>query len=154
MTKRSKWKLFLTTDLSLSFIKAFEIYKIRWSIEVFFKDCKQYLNLGKNQSTDFDTQIADTTLVCIRYIMFGLYKRAHAYKSIGLLFNDNKQDFMVRHIGVRLAQFFLSLLQFIVEQLDLDLDIMNKMEKAIADHQYGTKLLAVFSTLEHSGGKN
>ena len=154
MTKRSKWKLFLTTDMSLSFIKAFEIYKIRWSIEVFFKDCKQYLDLGKNQSTDFDAQIADATLVCIRYIMFSLYKRVHAYKSIGLLFFNNKKDFMVRHIGFRVAQFFLALLQFIVEQLDLEFDIMAKMEQAIADQQYGAKLLAVFSTLEHQGGKN
>jgi IS4 transposase len=37
------WTLLLTTDLSLSFVKAMELYQIRWSIEVLFKECKQYL---------------------------------------------------------------------------------------------------------------
>jgi hypothetical protein len=37
--KRSeKWTLLLTTDLSLSFVKAMELYRIRWSIEVMFKE--------------------------------------------------------------------------------------------------------------------
>ena len=40
------WKLLLTTDLSLGFNKMMEIYHIRWSIETFFKEAKQYLHLG------------------------------------------------------------------------------------------------------------
>jgi IS4 transposase len=57
-----QWTLLLTTDLSLSFVKTMELYQIRWSIEVLFKECKQYLRLGKLQNTDFCGQIADASL--------------------------------------------------------------------------------------------
>ena len=153
MSKNGKWKLFLTTDINLKFIIAFEIYKIRWAIEVFFKDCKQYLALGKNQSTDFDSQIADTTLVCIRYIMFSLYKRAHSYKSIGQLFQKDKNIFVVKHIGFQIIQFFLGLLQMIVEKLGVEMDIVKTMKKAIADDELSSVFLKIFSTLEVKGGK-
>ena len=46
-TKRSKWHGLLTTNTDLTFEKAFEIYATRWTIEVFFKECKQLLRLGK-----------------------------------------------------------------------------------------------------------
>jgi IS4 transposase len=61
------WTLLLTTDLSLSFAQAMELYQIRWSIEVMYKECKQYLRLGKAQNTDFYGQIADATLTLIYY---------------------------------------------------------------------------------------
>jgi hypothetical protein len=32
----NRWTLLLTADLSLSFVKAMELYQIRWSIEVMF----------------------------------------------------------------------------------------------------------------------
>ena len=41
-----QWKVILTTDTKLSFLQSIEIYQIRWSIEVFFKEAKQMLNLG------------------------------------------------------------------------------------------------------------
>jgi hypothetical protein len=62
------WTLLLTTDLSLSFTKAMELYQIRWSIEVLFKDCKQYLRLGKAQNVCFSGQIADISLTFITYL--------------------------------------------------------------------------------------
>jgi len=34
--RSKKWTLILTTDLTLSFVQAIEIYQIRWSIEVLF----------------------------------------------------------------------------------------------------------------------
>ena len=39
-SKRGKWHLLITTDFTLTFNKAIEIYNIRWSIEVFFKEGK------------------------------------------------------------------------------------------------------------------
>ena len=45
-SKRSKWRLILSTNLNLSFQQAMKIYNIRWRIEVLFKECKQ-LSLSK-----------------------------------------------------------------------------------------------------------
>ena len=39
----SKWSAFITNDLEIGFSKLMEIYHIRWSCEVFFKDGKQHL---------------------------------------------------------------------------------------------------------------
>jgi hypothetical protein len=58
--KNGKWKTFMSTNTSLSFIEMVKIYQLRWCIEVFFKESKQLFGLGKCQSTDFDAQIADT----------------------------------------------------------------------------------------------
>ena len=44
-------------------------YARRWSIEVFFKDAKQMLNMAKEQSKTFDALIACHSLVMIRYLL-------------------------------------------------------------------------------------
>ncbi len=61
----SKWKVFITNDLDLTFNKL---------LEIFFKDGKQHLQLGKCQCNNFDSQIGATTLVLMQYIMLLLYK--------------------------------------------------------------------------------
>jgi IS4 transposase len=69
-----------------------ELYQIRWSIEVMFKECKQYLRLGKSQNTDFYGQIADASLVMITYIILTLYKRFEVYETLGSLFRDTQAE--------------------------------------------------------------
>ena len=87
LSKRSKWRLLATTDISLNFTQAYQMYANRWAIEVFFKESKQLLGLGKNQSRDFDAQIASTTVSFIQYTILTLYKRFEKYETIGGLFN-------------------------------------------------------------------
>ena len=55
----------------MKFVKAFEIYQIRWNIEVLIK-CRQYLGLGSYQGTDFDEQIADCTLCLMTHMVLTL----------------------------------------------------------------------------------
>lgn len=40
--------------MKLNFVSAFELYQIRWNIEVLFFETKQHLELGRCQSTDLD----------------------------------------------------------------------------------------------------
>ncbi len=58
MKGQESWKMLVTTDTKLGFTDAMKNYQIRWSIEVFLKECKQNLNITKCQSTDFDAHIA------------------------------------------------------------------------------------------------
>ena len=60
-------KVLLTTDTSMNFVRAFELYERRWGIEVIFKECRGYLGLGKCQSRNYNAQIADTTLCFMMY---------------------------------------------------------------------------------------
>ena len=45
--KNGKWHTLISTNTAISFVKAIEVYSIRWSIEVFFKEAKQLFRLGK-----------------------------------------------------------------------------------------------------------
>ena len=72
----SKWHVLISTHKSLSAIKAYEIYKNRWAIEVAFKEMKQHMQFGKCQSRNFDAQIADQTT------SFMLYNYLSTFKNI------------------------------------------------------------------------
>ena len=86
--KKETWKVLLTTDLSIGFIRAYEIYSMRWSIEVFFSDSKRILGLARCSSRDFSAQIAHVSLVIIRYNLLASIKRTYDYDTIGGLFGD------------------------------------------------------------------
>ena len=119
-SKRSKWRLILSTDLNLSFQQAMKIYNIRWTIEVLFKECKQYLNLGKCQSNDFDAPIADTTISLLLYMMLSFHKKIHSYTTFGSLFAQYRDEFIEATVAEKLWQLFISLQLTIAEILDID----------------------------------
>ena len=112
------WTLLLTTDLSLSFVKAMELYQIRWSIEVLFKECKQYLRLGKSQNTDFCGQVADATLT----IILTLYKRFEAYETLGELFRDTQKEMLEKTLCKRIEIVILKILCDLLEILSIDVE--------------------------------
>lgn len=86
--KKDAWKVLLTTDLNLDFMRAYEIYSMRWSIEVFFSDSKRILGLADCSSRDFSAHISHVSLVMIRYNLLASIKRALDYDTIGGLFGD------------------------------------------------------------------
>lgn len=86
--KREGWKILLTTNLNLDFMQAYEIYSMRWAIEVFFSDAKRLLNLAGCSARDFSSQIAHVSLVMIRYNLLSLIKRSLDYDTIGGLFGN------------------------------------------------------------------
>ncbi|KAA1242111.1 transposase [Aquimarina sp. RZ0] len=89
-----KWHTIVSTDTSLSFIKMIETYNIRWTIEVFFKEMKQLFELGKCQSTNFDLQVAQTTITMIQYLLTSIRYRMEDYETIGGLFRELKQGYI------------------------------------------------------------
>ena len=111
--KNGKWKTFLTTDVSLSFIAMVKIYQLRWCIEVFFKEGKQLFGLGKCQSNDFDAQIADTTMVMIRYMIASMKFRFDNYESKGAIFEQTREKAIMYSLGERLWGLFMELVKII-----------------------------------------
>ena len=73
----TSWALFLTTDLTLSAAKMLEIYSLRWGIEVYFKESKQYLGFLKEQTESFASHIASIHLTAIRFCMLVYGKHNH-----------------------------------------------------------------------------
>lgn len=106
MGRSSNWHLIATTDLKLNFIALMEVYQIRWSIEVFFKECKQYLKLGQCKSSNFDAQIADTTISMIQYTMLCYCKRINYQTSFADLFKGLNDERMQHNLLSQLLELF------------------------------------------------
>lgn len=100
--QKGNWHTILSTNTGLSFTKTLKIYSIRWTIEVFFKEVKQLLGLGKTQSTNFDVQVAQTTIIMIQYLLISLRYRIEAYGTIGGLFKELKQDYIEHRLNDRI----------------------------------------------------
>ena len=66
---KNGWVLSLCTDMEVSVDRMIELYLMRWSIEVFFKECKQHLGWLNNQSGDFVSSYASMHLSSIRYLL-------------------------------------------------------------------------------------
>jgi hypothetical protein len=120
MGKAKDWHLLLTTDLNLSFIRLMEIYQIRWSIEVFFKECKQYLNLGGCESSNFDAQIADTTISMIQHIMLTYYKRITYQQSLGGLFVNLQKDLIELDLVTKILELVQELIKCLCDISGID----------------------------------
>lgn len=144
-SKRGKWHLLISTDLTLNFIKAIEIYNIRWSIEVFFKETKQYLNLGKSQANDFDAQIADTTIAMIQYTILTLFKRFQAYETIGELFRESQRRLLELTLAERLWNLFIELQRQIVELFGIEIDDL--LEKMFTQPECEQKILIILKAI-------
>jgi hypothetical protein len=119
-SKRSKWRLMLTTKVDLTFYQAMEIYNIRWTIEVMFKECKQLLNLGDCQSNDFDAQIADVTISLLVYLMLSFHKKIYSYTTLGALFAEYCDELLEATVAEKLWQLFLTIQLTIAEIFDID----------------------------------
>ena len=86
--KRKEYLCIISTDVNLDENEIIRIYGKRWDIEVFFKVCKSYLNLGKEcRSLSYDAMTAHTVVVFARYMMLSLEGReANDNRSLGELF--------------------------------------------------------------------
>lgn len=142
----SKWTLLLTTDLSLSFVEAIEKYQIRWTIEVLFKECKQYLRLGKSQNTDFDGQIADATLTLVTHTILTLHKRFSAYETMGQLYRQTQQNLIELTLWERMLKIFTKMLIEILEVFSIDPD--QAMERLMKDEEVGSKLRFILLAID------
>jgi predicted nucleic acid-binding Zn finger protein len=127
-----KWKVFITTDTALSFIRMIETYQIRWTIEVFFKEGKQLLGLGRCQSKDFDAQIADTTITMIQHILLTLKFRFEHYETKGALFNHIREGIIQSRLNERLWGLFIELIR-VIDVLFDGVDEMEILERILYD---------------------
>ena len=139
----------MTTELKLKFVQAIELYQIRWTIEVLFKECKQYLRLGACQNTDFDDQIADATMALKTHTILTLQRRFEAYETMGELFRESQQHLLELTLWEGILKVFIKMLQQLLEILSIDIE--ETIEKIMQSERAGIQLLAMLSTLSDFG---
>jgi hypothetical protein len=144
-THRGNWNVLLTTNTDLEFEEAYRIYSIRWAVEIFFKEAKNYLRLGKSQSQDFDAQIADTTICLMQYNILSLAKRLLDYESMGELFKKAGTETLELTVVEKIWGYLLELIALIADIFEIDMEeILNK----IADgNQSITKIIKMKAAL-------
>ena len=103
---KDKWHAFAATDTSLSAKKILEYYAQRWSIEVFFKSCKQYLNFGKEQISNLDSIIACDALVFMRYILL-TYLAFEGESTFYYKFDATRNAHTINTFSMKLLTYFL-----------------------------------------------
>ena len=114
---QKNWRVFVTTNTSLSFVEMMKVYGIRWSIEVLFRECKQHLKLGTCQSQDFDAQIASYTICFILYTLLAYLKRIESYETLGEIFRLAQQDVCEKNLAEKLWDLFEELLEFMIKAI-------------------------------------
>ena len=144
-THRGNWNVLLTTNSKLDFEEAYRLYSIRWSIEVFFKEGKNHLGLGKSQSLDFDAQIADTTISMLQYNILSLAKKFLDYESMGELFRQAGNETLELTIVEKIWGYLIELLSIISELFEIDMEEI--MDKIASDNHAITKILKMKAAL-------
>lgn len=145
---RSKdWKVIITTDMRLKFAKAFSYYQIRWNIEVVFKECKQYLGLGKCLSTDFDQQIADSTLVFAIYTMMSLRKRFGEYETMGEVFRGMSKELFALTLWQRMIPVMVKILSTVFSVIEFDIE--EAMKKLATQDDFLMDMLRMATALNY-----
>jgi len=108
-TKESKWVAFLSTDNRLHASSIIKKYIKRWPVEVCFKECKQLLGLGKEQSNSFNAQVFSTTASFMRYSLISYLNETERHSTLGSLFETLVDDTAVTTYAQRLWDFFQGL---------------------------------------------
>jgi len=144
--RNSAWNVLLTTDTTMSFVKAFEVYQIRWNIEVMNKETKQYLGLGGYQGCDFNGQIADATLCYLTYTVMALEKRFTEYQTMGELFSDMEGDLMALTLWKRVLTCIERILRILGEILGMTPQYL--MAKNNGNDKEMSKILVMAEALE------
>ena len=107
--KEPKWVAFLSTDTRLHASTIIKKYTKRWTIEVCFKECKQLMELGKDQSNDFNAQVFATTATFLRYNFLSFLNENENYATMGSLFQQLAEESAVITYAQRLWDFFSGL---------------------------------------------
>ena len=87
-SKAKDWLALICTDMSLSEQEIIRIYGKRWDIEVFFKTCKDSLQLSKEyHGLSYDGMTAHVAMVFARYMLLAVAKRdSEDDRTLGELF--------------------------------------------------------------------
>ena len=127
------WVVFLCTDVSLSDGKILEVYALRWSIEVYFKEIKQNLGFLKEQSGRYQVAYASVHLAALRYLLLFEAMLRSGQLSYGEIRDRESGRLQTLTYAVLLWQLFRALIEGALETLvkDLGPKIVQKVLSAI-----------------------
>ena len=115
------WVVFLCTDVTLSDAKILEVYALRWSIEVYFKEIKQNLGFLKEQSGRYQLAYASVHLAALRYLLLFEAMLRSGQLTYGQIRDRESGRWQTRTYAALLWHLFRALIEGALEGLARDL---------------------------------
>lgn len=129
------WAVFLTTDTRLEPQRILELYAMRWAIEVYFKEAKQYLGFLKEQSNHYAAYVASIHLTAMRFCMLVIAKSLHQANGISDMRNQLTANATSIDYATRLWQVFRAVIAGALGELDVLVgDMASEVMGAIERH--------------------
>jgi hypothetical protein len=120
-TSANTWVVFLCTEVNLSEARILEVYSLRWSIEVYFKEIKQNLGFLKEQSGRYQVAYASVHLAALRYLLLFEAMLRQGRLSYGEIRDQQSGRLQILTYAALLWQLFRSLIEGALEGLVRDL---------------------------------
>lgn len=136
---KDPWVLFLCTDVTLSEAKLLEVYSLRWSIEVYFKEIKQNLGFLKEQSGRYQLAYASVHLAAIRYLLLFEAMLRNGQLSYGEIRDRQSGRLQTLTYATLLWQLFRALIEGALDGLVKDLGrkvvrtVLNAIDQTVED---------------------
>jgi len=128
-TSADTWVVFLCTNVALSDAKILEVYALRWSVEVYFKEIKQHLGFLKEQSGRYELACASVHLAALRYLLLFEAMLRAGQLTYGEIRDRESGRLQTLTYAALLWQFFRALIEGALEGLVRDLG--RKMVKKV-----------------------
>ncbi|MCP4297732.1 MAG: transposase [Proteobacteria bacterium] len=97
---KSSWVVLLCTDDQIDLEKILEIYALRWNIEVYFKEVKQYFGFLSEQSWQYTVCVASVHLAMIRYTLFYYLSLVHSTFNFSQFRNQISMNMVLFSYGM------------------------------------------------------
>jgi len=120
-TSADTWVVFLCTNVELSDAKILEVYALRWSIEIYFKEIKQNLGFLKEQSGRYQLAYASVHLAALRYLLLFEAMLRAGQLSYGEIRDRESGRLQTLTYAALLWQLFRALIEGALEGLVRDL---------------------------------
>ena len=121
------WVIFLATDTDASVEQILEIYALRWSIEVYFKEVKQNFGFLAEQSGKYQVAYASIHLSAVRYLIIFEAMQRNGNISFGEQRDLQSGKLLVMSYASLLWGLFRAIITGVFEQLQ------NEMGKELID---------------------
>jgi hypothetical protein len=132
-TAADTWVVFLCTKVTLREEQILQIYALRWSIEVYFKEIKQHLGFLKEQSGRYQVAYASIHLAALRYLLLFEAMLRGGQLAYGQVRDRASGQLQVLTYAALLWHLFRALIEGALERLvqDLGQSVVDQVTAAI-----------------------
>jgi hypothetical protein len=120
-TSADTWVVFLCTKVTLRDEQILQLYSLRWSIAVYFKEIKQHLGFLKEQSGRYQVAYASIHLAALRYLLLLEAMLRGGHLSYGQVRDRASGQLQVLTYAALLWHLFRALIEGALERLIQDL---------------------------------